>query len=287
MNTYHNFSTISEALHFDLSYLNKKRTEHSFHLVNSSPWPLCTSIAVFMWLFGTVMYLHSWINGGFLLALGFLFFIFCITCWWRDVIVESTYEGQHTEDVQNGIKFGMVLFIISEVMFFFGFFWGFFYLSVSPAIWIGSVWPPVGLDTPSPWHIPFLNTVILIFSGISLTWAHYALLVTQRLESLNGVLVTIFAGVFFIAFQAYEYLYADFFISTGAYGSTFFLTTGFHGFHVFVGLTFIVVCFVRQVKYHFTDEHHVGFESASWYWHFVDVVWIGLFLSIYWWGGGI
>lgn len=268
-------------------YFKSSISEHCFHLVNSSPWPITTSVAIFLMLFGTIMYLHTWVYGGELLTLGFFFFIFCIVCWWRDIIVESTYEGQHTKNVQMGIKLGMVLFIVSEVMFFFGFFWGFFFLSVTPAIWVGSVWPPIGLETPSPWQIPFLNTVILIFSGISLTWAHYSILVKKRLESLNSLLITILAGGLFLGFQVYEYLESNFFISSGSYGSTFFMTTGFHGFHVFVGLTFIIVCFLRQIDYHFTDEHHIGFEAASWYWHFVDVVWIGLFLAIYWWGGGI
>jgi len=271
----------------NIKNLHFLRSEHPFHLVNSSPWPFCLSLAIFIFLYGFVMYLHLWLSGGYLLTYGLLLVIIFVSCWWRDIIVESTYEGQHTKDVQHGIKLGMLLFIISEIMFFFGFFWAFFYISLIPTIWIGSVWPPINFLTPSPWHIPFLNTILLIFSGISLTWSHYSLLVKKRLESLNSLLITIFSGIFFLCFQIYEYIESNFYISTGAYGSTFFLTTGFHGFHVFIGLTFIIVCLIRQINYHFTSYHHVGFESASWYWHFVDVVWIALFLSIYWWGGCI
>jgi len=230
------------------------------------------------------MYMHSWQFGGYLLIFGFSYTIYCLTCWWRDVVVESTYEGQHTEYVQAGIKMGMILFIASEVMFFFAFFWSFFYYSVAPVIWIGGVWPPLGIDAPSPWQIPFLNTLILIFSGISLTWAHYAILVKERLESLNAFIITIMAGAIFLGLQLFEYIEAPFTISSSVYGSIFYLATGFHGFHVAMGLTFILICFFRQIAYHFTCKHHIGFEAASWYWHFVDVVWIFLFLSIYWWG---
>lgn len=219
-----------------------------------------------------------------MLAGGLAYLVYCLSCWWRDVVVEATFEGRHTRRVQAGIRMGMALFIASEVMFFFAFFWSFFYYSVAPVIWIGGVWPPLGIEAPSPWRIPFLNTLILVFSGISLTWAHYAILARQRLESLNSLLITIAAGILFLGLQLFEYIEAPFTISSSVYGSIFFLTTGFHGFHVLVGLIFIIVCTLRQSAYHFTSNHHVGFEAASWYWHFVDVVWIGLFISIYWWG---
>lgn len=259
-------------------------SEHPFHLVDSSPWPLFTSAAAFVFLLGNVMYMHSWVWGGYVLAFGFFYVIYCLACWWRDVVVEATFEGQHTRMVQKGLKLGMILFIASEVMFFFAFFWSFFYYSVAPVIWIGGVWPPLGIEAPSPWKIPFLNTLILVFSGISLTWAHYAILAKDRLESLNGLAVTIVAGILFLGLQLFEYIEAPFTISSSVYGSIFFLMTGFHGFHVMMGLAFIVVCTFRQASYHFTSNHHVGFEAASWYWHFVDVVWIGLFIAVYWWG---
>lgn len=264
--------------------LLKKTSEHPFHLVDSSPWPLFTSMAIFIFLLGCIMYLHSWVWGGFVFAFGFSYTIYCLSCWWRDVVVEGTFEGQHTLMVQYGLKTGMLLFIASEVMFFFAFFWSFFYYSVSPVIWIGGIWPPLGIEVPNPWQIPFLNTTILVFSGISLTWAHYAMLSKERLESLIGMLITIWAGILFMGLQLFEYIEAPFTISSSVYGSIFYLMTGFHGFHVMVGLVFIVVCTCRQASYHFTSNHHVGFEAASWYWHFVDVVWIGLFLSVYWWG---
>ena len=264
--------------------LEKKTSEHPFHLVDPSPWPFLSATSVFILILGIIMYFHGWENGSHFLNKGLIFLIYSLTCWWRDVTTESTYEGQHTQSVQDGIKMGMGLFIVSEIMFFFAFFWSFFYYSVAPVIWIGAVWPPANIPVPYPWDIPYLNTQILLFSGMSLTWAHYAILANKRLESVNALVITIVAGLFFIGFQVFEYIEANFSIASSVYGSIFFLMTGFHGFHVFIGLIFIIICFIRQIWGHFKNTHHVGFEAASWYWHFVDVVWIGLFLSVYWWG---
>ena len=259
--------------------------KHPFHLVDPSPWPLFASFAAFLTTVGGVMYMHGYSGGGSLLSLGFCMVLYSMAVWWRDVIREATYEGHHTSYVQLGLRYGMLLFIVSEVMFFVAFFWAFFHSSLSPTVELGAVWPPKGIQVLNPWEIPFLNTVILLSSGASVTWAHHAILAGERRQGIFALVLTIFFAVFFTGFQVLEYLEAPFTISDSVYGSTFFLATGFHGFHVFVGTLFLTVCLVRLAFSQFTKTHHFGFEAAAWYWHFVDVVWLFLFVSIYWWGG--
>jgi heme/copper-type cytochrome/quinol oxidase subunit 3 len=178
----------------------------------------------------------------------------------------------------------MVLFIISEIMFFFGFFWAFFHSALIPSIFIGAVWPPIGIEVLNPWGLPFLNTLILLSSGVSITWAHRALIAGLFIDTILGLEITISLGILFTCFQVYEYVLAPFAINSGIYGSIFFLATGFHGFHVLIGTIFLIVCLVRQFKFHLMKDHHFGFEAAAWYWHFADVVWLFSFTVIYWWG---
>jgi len=204
--------------------------------------------------------------------------------WFRDVVIEGEYKGDHTPVVQIGLRYGMTLFIMSEVMFFVAWFWAFFDASLFPSQVIGSVWPPKGINALDPWHIPLINTLILLLSGTTVTWAHHALLENDRKGLLNGLLLTVILGTIFTCFQAYEYIHADFKLSTGIYGSTFYMATGFHGFHVIVGTIFLAVCYFRAKAGHYKPDHHFGFEAAAWYWHFVDVVWLFLFASIYIWG---
>lgn len=257
---------------------------HSFHIVEQSPWPLLTAFSAFSTLVGAVMYMHKYSFGFFSLFFGFICLLLCLTLWWRDVIREATFENQHTAMVQRGLRLGMILFIVSEIMFFFGFFWAFFHSSLAPTIEIGSVWPPMGIESFNPFQVPLINTLILLLSGASITWAHNALILNNRKEVFLGFSFTVFLAVLFTALQVKEYLDSSFSISDGIYGSTFFMATGFHGFHVIIGTIFISVCFYRFYKYHFTSESHLGFEAAAWYWHFVDVVWLFLYISIYWWG---
>jgi len=179
---------------------------------------------------------------------------------------------------------GMLLFIVSEIMFFFAFFWAFFHSSLNPSIVLGGVFPPAYLTILDPWKIPLLNTVILLTSGASITYAHHSIVLGDKMSSLKGLFITILLAVIFTSLQVYEYLNSPFSISDSVYGSTFYLTTGFHGFHVFVGTCFIAFCTLRLYKNHFTCEHHFGFEASAWYWHFVDVVWLFLFIAVYWWG---
>jgi cytochrome c oxidase subunit 3 len=268
-------------LHTNMSTSQK----HPFHLVDPSPWPLLGSLGALATTLGGVMYMHSFTGGLQLLSLGFAIILYTMFVWWRDVIRESTYEGHHTLAVQIGLRYGMILFIISEVMFFLAFFWAFFHSSLAPAVEIGAVWPPKGIDVLDPWGVPFLNTLILLSSGAAVTWAHHAILAGLKPQAIYGLLATVLLAVVFTALQGMEYVEAPFTISDGIYGSTFFLATGFHGLHVIIGTIFLTICGIRQYLGHFTKKHHFGFEAAAWYWHFVDVVWLFLFVSIYWWGG--
>jgi cytochrome c oxidase subunit 3 len=220
---------------------------------------------------------------GLLATLGTMFL------WWRDVVKESRTPGLHTPVVRLGLRYGMALFIASEVMFFVAFFWAYFHFALYPEHVSGAaraVWPPQGIKTFDPWDLPFLNTMILLLSGTTVTWAHAAVLRNERKQVIQGLALTVLLGLTFTALQAKEYAVAPFSFSDGVYPSVFFLATGFHGFHVIVGTTFLAVCLIRAIKGHFTPERHFGLEAAAWYWHFVDVVWLFLFVCIYWWGAG-
>jgi len=267
-----------------VSSITFNNQKHGFHIVDPSPWPLMSSFAALMLTFGTVMYMHGYSGGSFLWRLGLVSILFMMFVWWRDVIREATYEGQHTTFVQAGLKMGMLLFIVSEIMFFVAFFWAFFHSSFNPSTAIGGVWPPMALTVLDPWSVPLLNTIILLSSGATITVCHHAIVSGSKQQAVTSLLATIALAVVFTALQAYEYVTAPFSISHGIYGSVFYMATGFHGFHVFIGTCFLIVCFIRLNLGQFTREHHFGFEAAAWYWHFVDVVWLFLFVTIYWWG---
>lgn len=258
---------------------------HPYHLPDYSPWPLFASISLFGLTTGVVAYLHSYAYGWESLKYSFYLLIFCLINWWRDIVRESTYEGKHTRVVQRGLRIGMILFIASEVMFFFAFFWTFFHSSLSPAIQIGAVWPPRGIVVLDPWALPLFNTMILLLSGATVTWAHHCILGNMWEEVEAALFRTVGLGLLFTLVQYFEYRHAPFTIADSIYGSIFYMATGFHGLHVLIGTTFLIVCIYRNGQFHFTQTHHFGFEAAAWYWHFVDVVWLFLFVSIYWWGG--
>lgn len=253
-----------------------------FHLVEYRPWPLVGSVGAFLITVG----LASWVHGYsvFVIFFGVLVIISTIIQWWRDIIREAMLQGFHTRSVCSGLRLGIILFITSEVFFFFAFFWAFFHRRLSPATEVGSCWPPAGIITLNCFSIPLLNTAVLLASGATVTWAHHALIGGERLSATLGLFITVFLGVYFTFLQAGEYWEAPFSISDGIYGSTFFVATGFHGFHVLIGRTFLLICLLRQYFYHFSSGHHFGFEAAAWYWHFVDVVWLFLYVFIYWWG---
>src|ERR1700761_2488911 len=259
--------------------------KHPYHLVDPSPWPIVGAIAAGLLTGGGVLYMHG--HGWTMLIIGILAVLGTMAVWWRDVIREATFQGYHSPIVQLGMRYGMALFIASEVMFFAAFFWAFFDASLFPKAATGGIWPPKGIHPFDAFELPFLNTMILLLSGTTVTWAHHALIEGDRKAMLWGLGLTILLGLSFTGVQAYEYSHAAFpFNGGGIYPSTFFMATGFHGFHVIIGTTFLIVCFFRAKAGHFKPDHHFGFEAAAWYWHFVDVVWLFLFVCVYWWGKG-
>ena len=256
--------------------------KHPYHLVDPSPWPILGAISAGALAFGAVLWMHG--HGPWLMAVGGLFVLACMFVWWRDVIREAVHEGHHNAIVRIGLRYGMALFIASEVMFFSAFFWAYFSAALFPTAAIGHVWPPKTITPFDPFHLPFLNTLILLLSGTTVTWAHHSLLNNDRKGLIQGLACTVALGISFTCVQAYEYSHAAFGFTQGIYPSTFFMATGFHGFHVIIGTSFLLVCLFRSIKGHFTPTHHVGLEACAWYWHFVDVVWLFLFVCIYWWG---
>jgi cytochrome c oxidase subunit 3 len=267
--------------------------QHDYHLVDPSPWPIVGAIASLFLTMGGVYWMHG---GTSLIAIvGILGIIYVMIAWWRDIINEAQHKGDHTQVVQLHLRYGMILFIASEVMFFVAWFWAYFDVALFPneahqflrVEATGGHWPPKGISTFDPWHLPLLNTLILLTSGTTVTWAHHALLENDRKGLIYGLWLTIGLGAIFTCVQAYEYSHAAFAYSGNIYGATFFMATGFHGAHVIIGTIFLTVCLVRSYLGHFTPTHHFGFEAAAWYWHFVDVVWLFLFTFIYVWGAGV
>ncbi|MBO3759157.1 cytochrome c oxidase subunit 3 [Ciceribacter sp. L1K22] len=276
---------------------------HDYHIIDPSPWPLLGSLGAFLLTFGGVGYMR-YLHGGTFKLFGlemanpWVFFIglalvlYTMIGWWTDTVKEA-HEGAHTRVVSLHLRYGMIMFIASEVMFFAAWFWAFFDASIyaneaiqaSRVEFTGGQWPPVGIEVLDPWHLPLYNTVILLLSGTTVTWAHHALLHNDRKGLVYGLVLTVLLGVLFSFVQIYEYMHAPFDFKNSIYGATFFMATGFHGFHVFVGTVCLLVCLFRALAGHFTPTQHFGFEASAWYWHFVDVVWLFLFFSIYIWGG--
>ncbi|MGQ0456431.1 MAG: cytochrome c oxidase subunit 3 [Hyphomicrobium sp.] len=298
--------------------------EHDYHLVDPSPWPLFAAIAAFITAVGAIAWMRTHVDGAgvfgitgpWMFAAGMALMIAFAWLWWRDVIREA-HKGDHTPVVQLHLRYGMILFIASEVMFFVAWFWAYFDSALFPAgvhdllnnagnlvglttrnEVYGGQWPPVPVEatgtaipgafshTFDPWGLPLVNTLILLLSGCTVTWAHHALLNNDRRGLIIGLTFTVILGAIFTICQAIEYSHAGFSYAGHSYGSTFFMATGFHGAHVIIGTIFLFVCLMRALKGHFTPQQHFGFEAAAWYWHFVDVVWLFLFACIYVWGAG-
>jgi len=256
---------------------------HPYHLVDESPWPILSALAALGLTSGLLSWFHT---NRPVLIIASVFLILIITAqWWRDVSREASLQGLHTLIVEKGLRWGIALFIVSEIIFFFSFFWAFFHSSLAPNVELGREWPPKGVTPFNPFSIPLLNTIILLSSGVRVTWSHHALIMGKYSEINNSLLLTIILGAYFTAVQAIEYLEARFSIADSSYGRTFFVATGFHGLHVIVGTLFLLVSLFRNYSGCFRKIHHFGFEAAAWYWHFVDVVWLFLFVTIYWWGG--
>jgi len=257
-------------------------TKHPFHLVSPSPWPLLGSASALLLACGLVL---SWSSrGSWLLLLSLLLLLSTCAAWWSNVITEAFVLGSHTIRVQSGLRLGIGLFIVSEIFFFLGFFWAYIHCGLSPNVELGSCWPPSGLHSLSAFHVPLLNTVVLLSSGATVTWSHSALKSGSTSTSFISLGLTVLLGAFFTLLQGFEYHISSFCISDGAYGSCFYLATGFHGLHVIIGTLFLTIRLWRLLALHYTPARHLGFEFACWYWHFVDVIWIFLFLVIYVWG---
>lgn len=275
-----------------MTQVTQKTVPHKFHLVDPSPWPAFASLSLFILAIGAVLFFHKYTAGYIILPTGVLMILYTMYVWWRDVIKEGRTDKAHSQFVRKGLSIGMLLFILSELMFFVAFFWSFFNASIDPAgfsegPWqiTNQFWPPKGIKTIDPWNIPFLNTLILLLSGTTVTWAHYSLINDEQKDLVKALSITVFLGVCFTALQIFEYFHAEFAWRDGIYSSNFYMATGFHGFHVLVGTIFLFVCFLRAKAGHFTKGHgHLGLEFAAWYWHFVDVIWLFLFVFIYVWG---
>ncbi|QNE32079.1 cytochrome c oxidase subunit 3 [Sphingomonas sp. NBWT7] len=293
---------------------------HQYHILPPDPWPMISAFSALAMAAGGIMWMHGGHvgkpnGGGILFFAGLFAVLFSAYSWWRNVIKEA-HAGDHTPVVQLHFRYGMILFIASEVMFFVGWFWAYFDFALFPdaiafvdgaverssdAAAIIAQWPPKGLEVINAFELPLLNTLILLLSGTTVTWAHHGLIhnqrggekrgawgllgVGERDSVLKGLWLTIVLGLIFSAIQAYEYMHAPFPFKGINYGASFFMATGFHGFHVVIGTIFLIVCLIRAYKGEFTPRQHFGFEAAAWYWHFVDVVWLFLFVSIYIWGG--
>ncbi len=254
--------------------------KHPFQIIDPSPWPLVISMGALLLTLGAVLAMH---NKDFItLFIGALMVLGGCGGWWRDMIIESKDTSIYTKEVKNGLKIGMLIFIGTEIMFFVSFFWVYFNASLFPPEVIGSVWPPKGLKTIDPFDLPYLNTLLLLLSGTTVTWAHHSIIEGNKKDFTLALGLTILLGLSFTCFQAFEYYHAPFLFKGGIYPSTFYMATGFHGAHVFLGTIFLIVCYFRsKTQGHYTQESHTSFELAAWYWHFVDAVWLFLFISIY------
>ena len=257
-------------------------TNHPYHLVEKRPWPITSSVRALLLTSGLIKWFNIFSYDILLIAL--IRITISATLWWRDVSREASFQGLHTHKVTTGIRFGILLFIVSEVLFFFSFFWAFFNRRLAPTIELGSIWPPININPFNPFITPLLNTAILLASGVTVTWCHHAIIEQYHSQSFQALTLTIILGIYFSALQAIEYNEASFSISDSVYGASFFLITGFHGLHVLIGTTFLIVSFIRLYIAYLRSNHHIGLEAAIWYWHFVDVVWLFLYVSIYWWG---
>ncbi len=260
---------------------------HDYHILNPSLYPFLASVFAFIMLFGAVLFMHD--SGPWVMLIGFVGVLYVMFGWWAETVKENQ-AGDHTPVVLIGLRYGFILFIMSEVMFFAAWFWSFFKHAMYPmgeqSPLVDGVWPPAGIETFDPWHLPLINTLILLCSGAAATWAHHAIAhENNRKDMINGLAIAVALGLIFTVFQAYEYSHAAFGFSGNIYGANFYMATGFHGFHVIVGTIFLFICMLRAMRGHFTPESHLGFEAAAWYWHFVDVVWLFLFAAVYIWGG--
>jgi len=257
---------------------------HPWHLVEPSGWPIFGGFSAFVAAVGGIIYMHSDFTIPWVFVIGMMMIMMTFWGWWRVVVNEAEEGGNHSSLVQTGLRIGVILFITSEIMFFFAFFWAYYHASLPILNNVAGPWPPAGIEALGAADVPILNTLILLTSSITVTIAHHALIEDDRQKLIKWTAITFTLGIIFLSIQVFEYYEATFKITEGIYPTTFYLATGFHGFHVFIGTIFLIVCYFRARAGHFKPDQHVGYEAAAWYWHFVDVVWIFLFINIYWWG---
>nr|BCR02923.1 cytochrome oxidase subunit 3 [Riccardoella reaumuri] len=258
-----------------------KNKFHKFHMITLSPWPLINSLMALN-LVSSMIYMFMYKSSSFMM-MNMMIMMITASLWWKDIIRESLSQGAHHMMIIKGLKMGMILFITSEVFFFISFFWAYFHSMLSPTMEIGAIWPPMNINLFNPMNVPLLNTIILISSGVSITWSHHSMMKMNKKESIISMFMTIMLGLTFSLLQLMEYYQAPFSMSDSIYSSTFFLSTGFHGLHVIIGSIFLMVTFIRMLKNSINKNHMISFEFSAWYWHFVDIVWLFLYLSIYWW----
>ena len=258
--------------------------DHPYHLVSPSLWPLYTSISLLVLTSSGALSMHNFVNSHYLVYLGLILLVSSMSFWFRDIITEGSFLGDHTLAVQKGLNLGVILFIVSEALFFITIFWAFFHSALTPTVELGGQWPPIGIGPINPFELPLLNTVILLSSGATVTYAHHSMIGRNRVGALYGSVATVLLAIVFTGFQGVEYSVSSFTISDGAFGTCFYFGTGFHGLHVIIGTLFLLVALWRIYAYQLTDNHHLGFEGGILYWHFVDVVWLFLYISIYYWG---
>lgn len=257
---------------------------HPYHLVSPSPWPIYTTLSLWSAAVSAALSMHGFLNTYLFWYISVTLVIISMSLWFRDIITEGTFLGNHTLAVQRGLYIGVILFIISEALFFATIFWAFLHSALMPTVELGAQWPPMGIEPINPFELPLLNTVLLLSSGATVTYAHHAFIYGNRKGALNGSIFTVILAITFTIFQVIEYSVSSFTISDGAYGTCFFFGTGFHGLHVIIGTIFLSVGLWRIYSYHFTKHHHLGFESGILYWHFVDIVWLALYALLYYWG---
>lgn len=282
-------NTITDKFIYSTSFPITRNTfqAHPFHVTKESPWPILTAGSVLATLASFAQWFNNVEGSGISLTIGLISTVTASVIWWADVVKESTIIGLHTKVVARSHAIGVSLFIVTEAIVFVSIFWAYFHSSLAPTVELGTQWPPVGITALSPITIPFSNTILLISSGATVTFAHHAIFKKDRQSILEGIIITILLAIVFTGLQGYEYSDAPFSIHDGAYGTCFYFGTGGHGIHVIVGTLFLAVAIFRAILYHFTSQHHVGIESPILYWHFVDAVWLFLFVSVYWWGSNL
>ena len=281
----------------------------NYYIPDSSPWPIIGMVSLLTTLIGLALFMNGVSVGKWVMIAGLLLFVFLLYSWFRDVIDENLND-KYNKQVDTSFRMGMFWFIASEVFFFLTFFGALFYIRTIALPWLGGegylgetrallypdfdpTWPSQGpgemggeMTPMGPWGIPAINTLLLLSSGATITWAHWGLKVDNNKQLVNGLIATIVLGLLFVVFQVWEYGHAyaelNLTLGSGVYGSTFYMLTGFHGFHVTMGAIMLIVILGRAMKRHFSAHNHFAFEAVAWYWHFVDVVWLGLFVFVYW-----